>query len=116
MKLLSSAFALTLKEFKIKPIHISKESTVAAGSIANFCNDVRGITTDSLEKMLSTFSEEQFLFWLSQIAHARGIEEFVRNPIALAGFVERLDDDDAAELLLALAKKIRADSQEKVSV
>ena len=116
MKLLSTAFALTLKEFQIKPIHIAKESTVASGSIANFCNEATGITTDSLEKMLGTLSEEQFLFWISQVVYARGIEEFVRQPIALAGFVSRLDDDDAAELLLALAHKIRADSREKVAV
>ena len=116
MKLLSTAFALTIEKFDITVFHLAKRSTVSAGSIANFCNGVRGITTDSLEKLLGSLSEEEFIFWLSQVAHARGIEEFVRNPVALSGFVESLDEDDAAELLLALAKKIRSSSREKASL
>jgi len=116
MKVLCHAFDITLKTFNIRAIHLSKASGVSTGAISNFINDTNAITTDSLEKLLNSLSEEEFIFWLSQVAHARGIEEFVKKPIALSGFVSKLSDDLAAELLMALAKRIRERNREKASV
>ena len=65
------------------------------------------ITTDSLEKLLAALSDEAFAFWLSQVAHNRNLDEFVKSPVALRSFVHKLDNHAAAELLSALAAKLR---------
>lgn len=110
MKLLCHAFDATLKEFDIKGLHLAKEAEVSTGAISNFRNDVNAITTDSLEKLLAALPDEAFAFWLSQVAHNRNLEEFVESPvasIALHSFVHKLDNYAAAELLSALAAKLR---------
>ncbi|MEO0770109.1 MAG: hypothetical protein AAFY72_11885 [Cyanobacteria bacterium J06649_4] len=107
MKLLCHAFDTTLKEFKIKGLHLAKESEISTGAISNFRNDTNAITTDSLEKLLAALSDEAFAFWLSQVAHNRNLEEFVKSPVALRSFVHKLDNHAAAELLSALAAKLR---------
>ena len=111
MKVLCHAFDLTLKEFDIKGSHLSEASEVASGTISNFRNDLCSITTDSLEKLLEALSDEEFTFWLSQVAHARGIEEFISNPIALDGFASKLDYEDTATLLTALASRLRKEGR-----
>ena len=110
MKLLCHAFDATLKEFDIKGLHLAREAEVSTGAISNFRNDVNAITTDSLEKLLAALSDEAFAFWLSQVAHNRNLEKFVESPvasIALRSFVHKLDNYAAAELLSALATKLR---------
>ena len=107
MKLLCHAFDATLKEFDIKGLHLAKDSEISTGAISNFRNDTNAITTDSLEKLLAALSDEAFAFWLSQVAHNRNLEEFVKSPVALRSFVHKLDNHAAAELLSALAAKLR---------
>ena len=107
MKLLCHAFDATLKEFDIKGLHLAKEAEISTGAISNFRNDTNAITTDSLEKLLAALSDEAFAFWLSQVAHNRNLEEFIESPIALSSFVHKLDNHAAAELLSALANKLR---------
>ena len=108
MKVLCHAFDITLKEFGIKAKDLSQTAQVSTGTISNFRNDLCSVTTDSLERLLESLPEEAFIFWLSQVACARGIEEFIQDPIALKGFINKLEDDNAvAELLIALAKRVR---------
>lgn len=107
MKLLCHAFDVTLKKFDIKGLHLAEEADVSTGMISNFRNDTNAITTDSLEKLLAALPDEAFAFWLSQVAHNRSLEEFVESPIALRSFVHKLDNYAAAELLSALATKLR---------
>ncbi len=107
MKLLCNAFDATLKEFDIKGLYLAEEADVSTGMISNFRNDTNAITTDSLEKLLAALSDEAFAFWVSQVTHNRNLEEFVESPIALRSFVHKLDNHAAAELLSALAAKLR---------
>jgi len=51
--------------------------------------------------------DEAFAFWLSQVIHNRHLEEFVKSPIALDSVVHKLDNQGAAELLLAIADRLR---------
>lgn len=107
MKLLCRAFDATLKKFDIKGLHLAREAKISTGAISNFRNDVNAVTTDSLEKLLAALSDEAFTYWLSQVAHNRGLEKFVKSPVALQSFVHDLDNHAAAELLSALATKLR---------
>jgi hypothetical protein len=107
MKLLCHAFEATLKEFDIKGLYLAEEAGVSTGMISHFRNDTHAITTDSLEKLLAVLPDEAFAFWLSQVAHNRHLEEFVESPIALNSFVHKLDNQGAAELLAAIADRLR---------
>lgn len=107
MKLLCHAFDATLKKFDIKGLYLAEEADVSTGMISNFRNDTNAITTDSLEKLLAALPDEAFSFWVSQVIHNRHLEEFVESPIALSSFVHKLDNHAAAELLSALAAKLR---------
>lgn len=107
MKVLCRALDLTLQNFDIKGTHLSVASGVATGTISNFRNDLCSITTDSLEKLLENLTEEEFQFFLSQAAHARGLEDFTHSPIALDDFVSNLDDEATANILTALANRLR---------
>ena len=115
MKLLCHAFDTTLKKFDIKGLHLAEEADVSTGMISNFRNDTNAITTDSLEKLLAALSDEAFAFWLSQVAHNRNLKEFVKSPIALRSFVHELDNYAAAELLSALAAKLREEAPQSSS-
>jgi|GEM_PF-3689083 len=53
------------------------------------------------------YLDEAFAFWLSQVIHNRHLEEFVKSPIALDSVVHKLDNQGAAELLLAIADRLR---------
>ncbi|MEM9090986.1 MAG: helix-turn-helix transcriptional regulator [Cyanobacteria bacterium P01_F01_bin.53] len=107
MKLLCQAFDATLNKFDIKGLHLAEKAGVSTGMISNFRNDTNAITTDSLEKLLAALSDEAFAFWISQVTHNRNLEEFVESPVALSSFVQKLDNHAAAELLSALANKLR---------
>lgn len=107
MKLLCHAFDTTLKKFDIKGLYLAEEAGVSTGMVSNFRNDTNAITTDSLEKLLAALPDEAFAFWISQVTHNRNLEEFVESPIALSNFVQKLDNHAAAELLSALATKLR---------
>ena len=109
MKLLCHAFDATLNEFGIKEPWLAEEVGISAAAISSYRNDTNAINTDGLEKMLAVLSDEAFSFWISQIIHCRNLEEFVESPIALSRFVQALDNRAAAELLSALAAKLRGD-------
>jgi len=53
------------------------------------------------------YLDKAFAFWLSQVIHNRHLEEFVKSPTALDSFVHKLDNQGAAELLLAIADRLR---------
>ena len=114
MKLLCHAFDATLKEFDIKGLHLAKDSEISTGAISNFRNDTNAITTDSLEKLLAALPDEAFAFWISQVTHNRNLDEFVESPVALQSFVHKLDNHAAAELLSALANKLRESTPKPV--
>ena len=107
MKLLCTAFDATLKEFGIKGLQLSEEADVSTGMISNFRNDTAAITTDSLEKLLSAFSDEAFAYWISQVARGRELGEVLQSPIAIQTLIYQLDDMAAVEVLHALATKLR---------
>ena len=115
MKLLCRAFDATLKKFDIKGLHLAEEAGVSTGMISNFRNDANAITSDSLEKLLAALSDEAFTYWVSQVAHNRGLEKFVQSPVALHNFVHELDNYAAAELLSALAAKLRDTAPQRSS-
>jgi len=75
--------------------------------ISHFRNDTHAITTDRLEKLIAILSDEAFSFWISQVIHNRHLEEFVKSPTALDSVVHKLDNQGAAELLLAIADRLR---------
>ena len=113
MKLLCSAFDATLKKFGIKGLTLAEEADVTSSMISNFRHDASAITTDSLEKMLASLSDDAFSYWISQLIHYRGLEQLVESPVALNALVEQLDEAATAELLQALANKLRAEAEQK---
>jgi hypothetical protein len=113
MKLLSNAFDATLKKFGIKGIHISEDAEVSSGLVSHFRNDVHPITTDNLEKLLAALPDEAFTYWISQVAHRRNLDTFVQTPLDATAFVQDLDNDAAANLLSALAARLRNPNHNK---
>jgi hypothetical protein len=113
MKLLSNAFDATLKKFGIKGIHISEDAEVSSGLVSHFRNDVHPITTDNLEKLLAALPDEAFTYWISQVAHRRNLDTFVQTPLDATAFVQDLDNDAAANLLSALAARLRNPTHNK---
>jgi hypothetical protein len=113
MKLLCHAFDATLKKFGIKGIHISEDAEVSSGLVSNFRNDVHPITTDNLEKLLAALPDEAFTYWISQVAHRRNLDTFVQTPVDAMAFIQDLDDDATANLLSAIAVKLRNPAHNK---
>lgn len=111
MKLLCTAFDATLKEFGIKGLALSEEAEVSTGMISNFRNDTAAITTDSLEKLLAALSDDAFAYWVSQVVRGRELEEMLQSPIAIQTFVHQLDNDAVAEVMQALATKLREEAR-----
>jgi hypothetical protein len=113
MKLFCHAFDATLKKFGIKGIHISKDAEVSSGLVSHFRNDTHPITTDNLEKLVAALPDEAFTYWISQVAHRRNLDKFVQTPVDVTAFVQDLDNDAAADLLSALAAKLRSPNHNK---
>lgn len=113
MKLFSSAFDATLRRFKITGESISDVSGVSTGAISTFRNDVAGVTTDTLERLVVALNPEAFEFWLSQVAASREAIELVRRPLDIQTFVYSLDRRAASEVLMALAARLRDEAAKK---
>lgn len=113
MKLLSNAFNATLEHFKITGQSLSDASGVSTGAISTFRNDVTGVTTDTLDRLLSGLSDEAFSYWLSQLAATRGSRKLVERPLNIQTFVNSLDGPAAAEVLSTLAARLRDEAARK---
>lgn len=113
MKLFSSAFDATLRRFKITGESLSEASGVSTGAISTFRNDVAGVTTDTLERLVVALEPEAFEFWLSQIAAGREAVELVGRPLDIQTFVHALDGRAASEVLVALAARLRDEAMKK---
>lgn len=107
MKLFCNAFAATLEGTGIKGNELSAQSSVSAGAISNFRNDVTGITTDNLERLVAAFSDEAFSYWVNQLVALRGLDELKKSPMNIRMVVDQLDGPAAAEFLIALAARLR---------
>lgn len=102
-----------MERFNLTGKKLREDSEVAEGAISQFKNDVTGITTDSLEKLLAALSDEAFSYWISQVVEARGLKELQQSPIAIQTFVNQLDSVAAAEVLHSLAARLREDARLK---
>lgn len=111
MNLLCSAFDATLKKFEIKGLDLAQKADVTSSAISNFRHGTAAIRTDTLERMLATFSDEAFSYWVSQLIHSRKLKRHPKSPMHIQTIVNQLDDVSTAELLQALANKLRTEAK-----
>ena len=104
------ALKTTLEHFGLTAKELSSKSGVAGSRLSRFFNGY-AITTDGLEKIWEALDDEAFNFMLEKIVVRRPIHLVAERKQTLSEQVENLDPADQAELLTALAAKIRADSE-----
>ncbi|MGB3754082.1 MAG: helix-turn-helix transcriptional regulator [Parerythrobacter sp.] len=104
------ALKTTLEHFGLTAAELSSQSGVAGSRLSRFFNGY-AITTDGLEQVWEALDDEAFNFMLEKIVIHRPVHLVPERKQTLSEQVQRLSPADQAELLTALAAKIRADSE-----
>lgn len=104
------ALKTTLEHFSLTAADLSNQSGVAGSRLSRFFNGY-AITTDGLEQIWEALDDEAFQFMLEKIVIQRPINLVAERRQTLSEQVQHLNPADQAELLTALAAKIRADSE-----
>ena len=107
---ISEALKTTLEHFGLTAAELSSQSGVAGSRLSRFFNGY-AITTDGLEQVWEALDDEAFNFMLEKIVIHRPIHLVPERKQTLSEQVQNLSPADQAELLTALAAKIRADSE-----
>ena len=104
------ALKTTLERFSLTATDLSSRSGVAGSRLSRFFNGY-AITSDGLEQIWEALDDEAFHFMLEKIVIHRPIHLVAERKQTLFEQVQSLNPADQAELLTALAEKIRADSE-----
>ena len=104
------ALKTTLEHFGLTAKELSGKSGVAGSRLSRFFNGY-AMTTDGLEQIWEALDDEAFNFMLEKIVIHRPIHLVTERKQTLSEQVQNLNPADQAELLTALAAKIRADSE-----
>ena len=104
------AIKATLEHFGVTAASLSSQSGVAGSRLWRFFNGY-AITTDGLEQIWESLDDETFRFMLEKVIEHRPFYLATKKRQTLSEQVQKLSPADQAELLNALAAKIRADSE-----
>ena len=104
------ALKTTLEHFGLTAAGLSNRSGVAGSRLSRFFNGY-AITSDGLEQIWEALDDEAFQFMLEKIVVHRPLHIVGERKQTLFEQVQNLNPADQAELLTALAAKIRADSE-----
>ena len=104
------ALKTTLEHFSLTAADLSSRSGVAGSRLSRFFSGY-AITSDGLEQIWEALDDEAFKFMLEKIVIHRPIHLVAERKQTLSEQVQNLNPADQAELLTALAAKIRADSK-----
>ena len=104
------ALKATLEHFGLTAKELSSKSGVAGSRLSRFFSGY-AMTTDGLEQIWEALDDEAFNFMLEKIVRHRPIYLVTERKQTLFEQVQNLNPADQAELLTALAAKIRSDSE-----
>ena len=103
---ISAALTATMDEFGLTGTDLVTAAGITNSRLSRFLNGT-AIKTDGLDKLIDALDDEAFRFLIEKLISARGMHFVHKEQPALSDLVERLDETATAELLNALAEKIR---------
>ena len=103
---ISAALTATMDKFGLTGTDLVNAAGITNSRLSRFLNGT-AIKTDGLDKLIDALDDEAFRFLIEQLISARGMHFVIGEQPALPDLVERLDEAETAELLHALANKMR---------
>lgn len=107
------AYNATIKKFSLRVSELSRRAEIHRSVIARFRSGTQAINTDSMEKLVAALDNEAFAYWVSQLLSARELQQKAGSSVDLSEVVDHLSDQEVANLLLALAAKLKNESRER---
>ncbi|MEN8447348.1 MAG: helix-turn-helix transcriptional regulator [Cyanobacteria bacterium J06555_13] len=109
---LSEALSQSMEKFGVTGTDLASSSGVSHSRLSRFLNGV-AIRTDGLDKLLESLEDDAFQYLIECMIADRGFHLVAEAPPTISDTVNRLSSDETAELLNALAEKMRADDSIK---
>jgi len=98
----SKALDKTLNYFDLTGKWLSEQSGVSQQMISCFRKGNQRVYSDSLERMIAALPPEPRNYFFAELSGAA---------VQIEGLVDQMDDNEIAELLLALSKKFKSRSE-----
>lgn len=103
---LSEALKATMNEFELTGTDLVESARITHSRLSRFLSG-GAIKTDGLEQLIDALDDEALGFMMEKLIERRGLHVVAEEKPTLSTLVERLDEAETAELLNALAEKIR---------
>lgn len=106
---LSEALKATMNEFGLTGTDLVTSARITHSRLSRFLGGT-AIKTDGLDQLLEALDDDALGFMVEKLIENRGLHVVAEKKPTLLALVERLDEVETAELLNALAEKIRKGS------
>ena len=103
---ISTALTATMDEFGLTGTDLVAAAGITNSRLSRFLNGT-AIKTDGLDKLIDALDDDAFRFLIERLISDRGMRFAIEEQPTWSDLVERLDEAATAELLNALAEKIR---------
>ena len=111
---LSEALKATMNEFELTGTDLVESARITHSRLSRFLSG-GAIKTDGLDQLIEALDDEALGFMMEKLIERRGFHVVAEKKPTLSALVERLDETETAELLNALADKIRKGATEQDS-
>lgn len=103
---LSEALTATMNEFGLTGTDLVAAAGITNSRLSRFLSG-GAIKTDGLDQLIEALDDEALGFMMEKLIERRGLHVVAEEKPTLSTLVERLNEAETAELLNALAEKIR---------
>jgi hypothetical protein len=105
----SEALGATMVELNITGIALSETSGITASRLSRFLNGT-AIKSDGLDALLDSLDDDVFQYFMAKLVAQRGFRVVTEQPPTLSKIVQSLNGSETAEMLSALAEKVRKET------
>jgi transcriptional regulator with XRE-family HTH domain len=103
---LSEALKATMNEFGLTGTDLVESARITHSRLSRFLGGT-AIKTDGLDQVLEALDDDALGFMMEKLIESRGLHVVAEKKPTFSALVERLDEAETAELLNALAEKIK---------
>jgi DNA-binding Xre family transcriptional regulator len=105
----SEALGATMVELNITGTSLSETSGIATSRLSRFLNGT-AIKSDGLDALLDSLDDDVFQYLMTKLVAQRGFCVVTEQPPTLSKIVQSLNGTETAEMLSALAEKVRKET------
>jgi DNA-binding Xre family transcriptional regulator len=105
----SEALVATMMELNITGTALSETSGITNSRLSRFLNG-SAIKSDGLDDLLDSLDDDVFQYFMTKLVAQRGFRVVTEQPPTLSKIVQSLNSTETAEMLNALAEKLKTET------